>query len=230
MPSRLSRHQKKQTVYILIGIAIFILAFVSFGIPFLAQGSVFITSLFRGKSLQEAQDEVLGNVEITEIPSATSSATIKIKGFAENFDKVRFVLNSDEVDESDLSEDGEFEKEITGLKTGDNQIYVIAINSKTNKKKSSEEYMVVYIKDKPKLEVKEPQDDSKTSRDEIIVSGQTDTNSSPFINGLPVVVDSSGNFSTAVRLKEGENKIIIKATNDAGISEEKTITVTYEKD
>ncbi len=206
------------------------LAFISLGIPFLAQGSVFLTSLFKNKDTPETQSEVLGNVEISEIPKATSSATVKIKGYAENFDKIRFILNSDEVEEEDLPKNGEFEEEVSGLKTGENEIYVLALKENSSKKKASEKYTVIYIKDKPKLEIKEPQDNSKTSREEVSVIGLTEKGVSLFINELPVVVDSSGNFKSSVKLKEGENKIIIKAINYASVSEEKTLTVTYEKD
>ncbi len=98
-----------------------------------------------------------------------------------------------------------------------------------NEKKTSD-YNVFYSDDKPKLEITEPQDNSKTSKSEITIIGSTDNDITVRTNNLPVIVDATGKFRTTLRLKEGENKIEISAVDDAGNNETKTITVTYQKD
>lgn len=94
----------------------------------------------------------------------------------------------------------------------------------------SEEVSVVFAIDTipPILNVTSPADDLITNNPELTVSGTTnDVTSAPVtveINGQSVNVDGAGVFSTVVSLVEGENIVVIVATDSAG----KSTTVTRE--
>ncbi len=54
-----------------------------------------------------------------------------------------------------------------------------------------------------------------------------DENASVLVNERPVRMDEAGNFQMAVKLKEGENKIIVRITDGSGASSTLTRTLTY---
>ena len=50
------------------------------------------------------------------------------------------------------------------------------------------------------------------------------------INDFPIVVDANGNWETNIKLKDGDNLITIIASDLAGNTESKIITVNYQKE
>lgn len=233
---RLEQHQKKQlnnTIFfsLFILIAVIVLIF-TFGLKILLNTSSFVARLTEKKSdtaLKKNQN-LIEDIDIDSIPVATNSARIFVGGSVVNFDQVEFYLNGDLVKEIMLLTSDNFNEEIGDLNKGGNEIYVIGKSKESEEEKKSKIFTVLFKGEKPKLEVKEPQDNLKTNSSEIKVLGQTDKETYIKVNDLPVVVDAQGIFQTLVRLKDGENKIIILAQDVAGNSEEKTLTVIYEKD
>lgn len=234
--SRLESHRKKQffqkMIFFLICIVLLIGLLFFMGFKALINSSLFIGGLFSNKSDQspETQDNFFGTLYIDSIPTATNSARIVVSGSASNFKTIEYYINDEKVDSRTVSDVPSFSDEIGNLKKGVNNVYIKAIAEDTDKEKKSQVYNVFYNDDKPKLEITEPQDNSKTSKSEITVVGTTDKDISVKVNQFPVIVDASGKFQSSIRLKEGENKIEITAIDDAGNIETKTITVTYQKD
>ncbi len=229
---QLSRRQRKlfkSRLFLFLSIVIGLIILFSVGFPLLINSSLYVSQLFGGKKdTTENLSEALGTLEIDSLPVATNSARIIVTGNVENFDELYFYINDQEV--KNVQPDETFEEEIGDLQPGDNEIYLIAVNKKTKKKKETPKYTVVYKTGKPKLEILEPVDNSKTSRDEINVTGKTDKDVNLQINSIPVTIDANGNFKTSIRLKEGENKITVRVEDSAGNFEEKILTLTYEKD
>ncbi|MFZ2026512.1 MAG: hypothetical protein WAV30_04465 [Microgenomates group bacterium] len=232
--SRLERHQnktfiQKMAIAIVLFIA-FVIFFFSIGIKVLVSFTLFLNQLANsgGKQQTTEQKKVFNTVAIDPIPSATNSATILFSGTALNFDSLEIYLNNEKLDEIDISDT--FSGEVKGLEKGENTIYFIAKSSETKETKETDPYEVLYKNEKPKLEIQEPSDNSRTNKDDVKVSGQTDKETSIRINGQPIITDSEGKFSTMVRLKDGENKIQIVAEDIVGNQEQKEIKVTYSKD
>lgn len=232
--TRYETHQQKQfkkrALYYTIFAVIILFLFFSVGIPFLANSSFFLTNFFKKSSDSQSQLGTFGNINITDIPTATNSATILIEGTVENVSSLQFYLNGEKVETLNTQNKSDFSQEIGSLKAGSNNVYLLALLENSKERKQTDTYTVIYKTNEPKLDISEPGDGSKTSKDEIKVAGKTDLGNSIRINDLPVVVDTNGNFQASVRLKEGENKIVIVAQDDAGNIETKTLTVTYEKD
>jgi len=232
---RLDQHRKKQftsRIFIVAILFIIIIAFIFFvGIKLLLNASVFISNLTQKdvNNEEQKQEDFYGTIKIDSIPIATNSAEIEIEGTALNFDILKIYLNNSKVKEADASSES-FSLTIKNLQDGENEIYIIAEEEKNNEKKSSKTYIVIYKESKPKLEINEPENDSKTSKNEINVIGETEKETEVRINGFPVVVDADLTFEKSIKLNEGENTIQVEAKDIAGNIEKKEIKIIYEKD
>ena len=140
-----------------------------------------------------------------------------------------FYLNTKKVKEIESSSDT-FSEEIGDLEKGDNSVYIQAKSKDNKTEKNTITYKVFYKNENPKLDISEPSDNSTTNNQEIKVKGSTDKETYIHVNDLPVVVDANGSFETSVRLKDGDNQIVITATDIAGNTETKSFKVTYQKD
>lgn len=237
--SRLQQHrQKEQTKKILLLLVVIVIlmgVFFQIGLKSIISATVFINNLVRGNTTsqnevpEDAASSFYGIINIDEPEAATSEATIILSGDASEFEKVEFYLNNVKVEDATIK-NGSFNEEIGRLREGENKVYILATADSGKIKKKSEVYTVNYINEPPELEIESPKDGDKTTNTEIQVKGKTDKGTSVRVNNFPVVVDFEGNFSTNVRLKEGENTIEVTSTDIAGNTEKKEIKVTREKD
>ncbi|PIS16104.1 hypothetical protein COT62_00125 [Candidatus Roizmanbacteria bacterium CG09_land_8_20_14_0_10_41_9] len=237
MKSRLQQHQNKRftlTIILATLILISLLIFIFFvGIQLVLNASAFIANLTakpQTSQVQNKSNSFYGKIDIDSIPTATNSAKIIVGGSVLNYDVLKFYINDQLVDEKSMSASDTFSEEIGDLEKGENEVYIIAVSKSTKKEQDSTRYTVIYKDEKPKLEIKEPPDESKTAKQEIRISGVTDKETYVRVNDSPVVVDAQGNFEASIRLKDGENKITIVTQDIAGNTESKTLTVTYQKE
>jgi len=203
------------------------------GFSFLINSSVFVGNLFGGgrKEYDFGTAPKFYNIEFEEIPSATNSAGLSISGIVENLDQVTLYLNGSRSKKIDVDSDGKFSTILSNYDQGSNDLYAIGRNSKTGSTKKTGTVSFLYKTAKPTIEISEPSDGHKTPRDEIKVVGKTNSGEEMTVRvqGALTTVDAGGSFQAFVRLKEGENKIKIDVSDAAGNSEEKEITVFYEK-
>lgn len=234
--SRLSRHQNKQFAFKSVLFVVLFLAFLiflaTFGFKLIVNGSLFINQLANSGKNQNGDatsQETLTSLVIDPPPTATSSSHLIVSGSTVNFDIVEIYLNSEKVDDAYVSGDT-FQQEISGLEKGENSLYFIGKSKTSKQTKRSTTFTVVYKNDKPRLEVTEPNDNSKTSKQEITVAGKTDKETYIKVNGQPVVVDAQGMFRTTYKLSDGDNTIEVIAEDIVGNTEKKSLKVTYSKD
>jgi hypothetical protein len=232
---RLERHQKKQlttTIIIFVVILVLLLYFIfTTGFRILLSSSAFVANFFsKTSSLPLTKNnQLVGSINIDNIPQATNSAKILVSGSLVNFNRLEFYLNGEIVKQIDINSDT-FAEEIGDLKKGDNQVYIKAETTDNKNEKETIIYKVFYKDEKPKLVISEPADKSTTDNSEIKIKGLTDKETFVRVNDLPIVVDADGSFETTVRLKDGDNQIVITALDIAGNLETNTLTVTYQKD
>lgn len=233
--SRLEELQKKQFRRNIIAagviLALLVVFIFMFGFKTLINATIFVTNMTSSKKTQTEEQKTTkyGLLDIDEIPVATNSARIVVSGTVNNYDVLYFYVNDEQVKEKKINSE-DFVEEIGDLKKGRNTVYVKARANDSKEEKKSEVFDIMYRADKPKLEISEPQVDTKTSNSEIKVAGKTDSEVLIKVNDFPVVVDAQGGFQTTVRLHEGENMLDIKAIDDAGNTETKTLKVNYQKD
>ncbi len=236
--TRLQHHQQKQYVthVILLFVAfILVLYFIfAYGIRFVLNASVYIANLNAPKNqaitqLTKTQDQY-GTISIDSIPTATNSAQFTISGSVVNFNILQFFINGARVKEINLNNNNTFSEQIGDLQEGQNEVFVNAIISDSNVVKKSDVYTIIYKGTRPNLSIISPDDKSKTNNQAVAIKGTTDKETFIKVNDLPVVVDAQGNFSTDVKLNDGDNQITVVAKDIAGNTSTKSITVTYRKD
>ena len=228
--SRLLKYKQKKALINLglIIIAIFIIFTVGF--QFIIKGSVFIANVFSDKSdTDQVNNQILGEININEIPTATNSSKIKVSGSTYNMDSVLIFLNKQEVDNIEINSKNEFSTIIDNLNTGENELYFVGIQKKSEQRKKTDIFTIISKTTKPKIEISSPKDHSITPKTEINIIGKTDIDVIIKINDQPVVASSDGSFNHLVRLSEGENKFIINAEDEAGNTDSLTLTIVYEK-
>lgn len=219
-------------VYIGVGIVALIIFLAVFGLNFVINASVWIGNLVSGDKQQTetTSEQFFGTLFVDSLPSATNSAEIIITGSQSDFDTVAFYINDKKVKEIDVTDKENFSEKIGPLNTGDNSVYVEARAPKAKQTKQSDTFTLAYKNKKPKLEIAEPSNDATVSNNEVTVKGVTDDEVNIEVDGAPVVVDAQGNFQESVRLKEGENMLVITALDDAGNESKVELKVTYKKD
>lgn len=90
-------------------------------------------------------------------------------------------------------------------------------------------YQVSSFSSTPYLFITNPSGDKVADSQEMIVEGETETNTIVKINGEDVFVDPSGHFKENITLKLGKNVFIIEATNRFGKTAKEEINIIYEK-
>jgi len=234
--SRLESHRQKnlyQRIYILAALLIiFIIFMYTVGLRLIIDGSLMLSGVNKNTKIIENVSSInndFSNLLVDHPPTATNAASILLTGSVINFDQVEFYLNDEKI--KDISPtDGNFSEIIDNLQKGDNQIFLVAKSSSDKRLKKSDVYEILYKNEKPKLEITQPIDQTKTSQQEIIISGKTNSETYIRINNRPVVVDSKNEFRSSEVLKEGENKFEIIAEDAVGNTETKQLTVIYQKE
>ncbi len=217
----------------MLSVGLFFLLFVV-GLRSIINATIFVNELITGTSdsaqNEEMSEDFFGTLVLDEPFSATNSAQILMSGAVTEFNEVEYYINNVSVKKEKIAANDQFSEEIGKLKTGSNKIYVVVQNTKAKQKKQSKVFTVLYIKDKPKLEIESPKDGDTTNKNELSINGKTDKDVEVTVNKSHVVIDLEGNFSKTFRLQEGENKIEVLATDIAGNEEKQTLTIKYDKD
>lgn len=229
---RVQERKMKNTIILYVVVFLLVLYFIfTYGIHFLLGFSNYIADVFpepTPKSLNKTDDS-FRSIDISTIPQATNSAQIIVSGSSVNFNSLDFYLNSKKIKTVNANLDS-FNIQIGDLQLGNNDVYILAKTKDEKTQKKTVIYKVFYKNDKPKLDVSDPADNSTTNNQEIKVKGVTDKETYIRVNDSPVVVDANGSFETSVRLKDGDNQILIVAEDMAGNTETKTLKVTYQKE
>lgn len=88
-------------------------------------------------------------------------------------------------------------------------------------------YQVSGFAGAPYLLIESPNYGAVVTQDSVIVEGKTSRGANLFINGQQLPIDSSGKFKQEVKLKEGENRLFISASNRAGKKTEKELLIIF---
>ncbi len=162
--------------------------------------------------------------------AATNSAQLTVTGFSQIGNQIVILDNSQELSKADVQNDGSFSASIT-LQTGDNLLTAYAIN-KSNKQQSavSQANLVNFNDQAPKLDLTQPTDGQTnvgSKNQKLSIQGTTDPGSKVSLNDGLVFVNADGTFTSTFQLSSGDNNLDFKATNAAGNSTEKKLTVHY---
>ncbi len=221
--------KKKRVIAIGVVIIIIYLFATSIGLSLLADASIFVGNLLAGKTAERENVNYLDTLTVDEPSQATPKAEILISGFAHGFSKLEFYLNEKKVHEKTIKNTENFSETVSGLREGDNEIYLIA-TAEGKEQKQSKIFTITYLAKKPDLEVTEPASGSTVRKEDLTVKGKTSPDNTVKVNGQPAIVDTTGAFEYTLRIKEGENKLQVVATDLAGNTTEAEVIVRYEKE
>ncbi|MDP3988301.1 MAG: Ig-like domain-containing protein [Candidatus Levybacteria bacterium] len=232
--SRLSRRLEKQNqksfFLSLFGIIIIIIFLVKFGFPLLANFSLFLTeSQSSSDSSDKKADVFIMAPLLNPPPSATNSAQIPISGKGSKNETINLYVNGELVDKTSTKENGDFIFDNVALSQGNNAIQIRAVSENKKESDFSDTFTVSFKNSNPSLSIDSPSDNQSFSKDDnqILVTGKTDAGDRVTVNDFWAIVDETGKFSYNLKLSDGENKIKVVTTDDAGNKTEKEIKVTY---
>lgn len=216
------------TIIIIAGIAYFSISWL---IPNLIGGLSFINRSAPPK--QPVKKEVFLSPPVLNIPfEATNSATINIKGYSLPEAIIEIYVDDEIKSTIKSAADGSFVSEDISLNLGTNNIYGKTVDPEGNKSLASKTIQVIFSNEKPQLEISQPEDNKAIQGGDkkVTVSGTTNSEKdiTITINGTRVIVDSAGKFSKSIPLNDGDNQIIIVATDTSGNSTQLTRKVTYQ--
>ena len=219
---------KRTFFYIFLTLASILVIFF-FGIPVLIKFASFLTDINKsGKSVEISDTIPPPPPRIINLPEATNSKSLEIKGTSEPGATVTFNVDSEEK-EIVVGNEGEFMISIQ-LKDGENPIYAYTTDQSGNESQKTETYVIIFDKQNPEINVNKPQDGeifSGSKQRQITIEGTTEIQSSLKINDRFVLVEDDGSFTFLTTLISGENNFNFKAEDKAGNSSEKSLKVTY---
>ncbi len=172
---------------------------------------------------------------LSNIPQATHSAKLNIKGFAESGSTVALFLNNNEKDSQLVSAEGQFVFEEVPLEQGENEIYATSKDATGNESRQSTVYKVIIDRKPPQLEVTEPEDNAVISEEKdeqsfVLIKGNVEENAVVTVNGHQAIVREEGDFEFRLPLsEEGELIIKVEARDLAGNKTTVEKTVIYKK-
>lgn len=232
--SRLRRKEEARSLHqaFLFGILtiILLLLLIFWGIPTLIRMAIFLGNI-RGSSLPVETEDTLPPTPpaLSPLPSATNSAKVNLRGFAEAGSTVEIFLNNISERKLIAEKNGTFVASEITLNSGRNEIAAEATDNAGNTSQKSGKIVIFYDITPPELTISEPADRSYFSgmENQIKIVGKTEEDITVTVNDRFVIVGSEGNFEFVFTLSDGENLIRIVATDQAGNKTEKELTVSY---
>lgn len=148
---------------------------------------------------------------------ATNSAQININGYGTPDSKVKLFIDDEPKETTNVSSEGKFTFSNISLVLGTNNIYAKTIDEKGAESLPSKTMKIIYINEKPSLNVNEPEDGKiiQGGDKKVKVSGNTSPGIKVYINDNQIIVDKDGNFSIDQQLNDGDNTFTIKAQDNA---------------
>jgi len=167
---------------------------------------------------------------IIPVQKYTNKSEITIVGYTEKGATVILFSGNLKKREVIVDNDGRFAFNEIPLSGKQNRFYLTAKDKSDNESEKSEEILVIFDNEKPKLEINEPINGSRfvgEDKKQVNIAGTTELGGVIFVNDAYAIVNSAGNFTYTFTLTQGENKIKIKAEDQAGNEENRELTIFF---
>ena len=219
----------KQAIFFAILTVVVLILIVVFGVPSLIKLAIFFGDVRSSNTPIEQKDSSIGlqPPTLSLFYEATRSANIDIKGYGLADSKIKLYINGRSM-ATDTNLKGDFIFRSVNLSEGENKIEATTIMD-NEESKPSRTISIIYGNQAPDLIIDTPKEGQKYfdfDKDATIL-GLTEVNASLYINDRLVIVDRDGSFESKVRLIDGENKIMLKAIDQAGNQTEKELILKY---
>lgn len=234
--SRLNKNLQKKALrnifLSVIGIIAVGYVLVQYGPQLLIGFSIAVEKLTGSKDTSSSSSDDVSYIApptLNSMESATNSAKIIISGYSQPKQTVKLYVNGELKDTVEVKSDKGFTFQDVPLEPGDNDIKAKAISEHDKESDYSTPMRITYVNKQPTLDIDSLSDGQSFSggQSPLKVSGKTDTGNKVTVNGFWAISDDTGKFSYTLPLQNGENKIKVEATDNAGNKTTKEIKVTY---
>jgi hypothetical protein len=223
--------QRKKLVLAIVGSIALIVFLFLFGFKLLIGFSLLVEKLHGSTpSTQNPTQTIIQPPTLNALPVATKSGTLVVSGSGQSGLTAIVYVNDQETMNISVTKSGMFASPLT-LKDGVNTISAKLMDNKGNLSDLSNVVTVEIKQKQPTLNISSPGDNASILGENNIVtiSGNTDDNTTVTVNGRFIVIKSDNTFSYQYPLSDGQNKLTIIATDDAGNSTTVERSVTYQK-
>jgi len=207
-----------------------IVGIVTLGLPAMGKVATFVSGLKSGNAPIVTTDKTPpAPPNFNAYPSYTNQQTVNLTGTAAP--AVTIKLNFNGAIQTTLTDNsGNFTFSGLSLLTGNNSFSAAAVDSSGNISQQTAEDTIIYDTKPPSLNINSPSDGSNyfgSTQSQVAIQGTTDSGAAITINDRIVSVDDNGNFSYTVTLNSGSNPFKIIATDQAGNTTEKDISLNF---
>ncbi len=177
--------------------------------------------MIRARVSYEIENPVITTPEESFI---TNEAEQTIKGTASPTTTIQLLNNGEEVDTQEVDDKGKFQFDVE-LTEGENEFKAVSLKNE-GKTGESEAIVVTLDTQQPELSIDSPRDGDKTNRETVTVEGVVadDYLDTVEVNGQKANV-KDGKYSKRILLDNGESVIEVVATDLAGNTTEKSVTI-----
>lgn len=208
-------------------VALVLLIFV--GVPLFGKLTVFLSDLRGGNKVISKNDTTPpAPPKFSYFPAFTNQQNVTVSGTSEPGATVKLIFNGSG-QEVIVDKDGNFSFSLA-LSDGVNTFSATAVDTSGNTSQQSKDYTITFDNKPPALTITSPSDGSSffgSNQRQVTIQGTTDTNSQVVINERIVSVDDTGAFQYTSTLNDGANTFSVKATDQAGNSTQKDITLNF---
>lgn len=233
--SRLRRHEdrkfKKRLIWALGGSVALVVFILVFGLKLLVSFSLLVDKLHGATPVVKQGQVLILPPVLDPLPEATNSASLNITGRGDAGFTVIIYIDEEETKKFKIEDDGTFTLLTKRLAEGPHAISAKTTDDKGNLSDLSNVLTVSIKRAKPTLTITEPQNNARIVGDTntLSVAGISDPDTSVTINGRMALVEDEGSFTYSFTLSEGENTILVVATDPAGNQTDLTRRVTYQR-
>lgn len=234
MISRHARVQDKRAtrkgITLLVLSAILLIGMLFFGMPILSKFAGIVLDLKGSNQATIVEDKTPpAPPQFSPSPPITAKeASITVTVRAEAGSTLKIFHNDTQLVETIVDNTSKFERKIT-LFTGANFLWAVASDQAGNESTKSSIWEIVYDKTAPLIEITSPKDGEEFFGDKksVPVDGATEEGVKITVNDRLAIVSPEGKFSQKVNLQEGENIILVVATDKGENTTEREIRVKY---
>lgn len=188
-------------------------------------------SVNRNRELPKAR-VTLTTPSFENLPDAVNKNVITVEGYAREGDNVKLYVNGPAIGKVLVGGDNKFIFEDVQLINGRNTIFAKSVDDSGNESEKSETHVIMVDKEKPEIEIEQPNDGDtiKNLNERVFIKGSVNEEVSIRINDRLAVQKPNLDFEFLLGVEEGDVVITVEATDEAGNTEVEKIGITYEKE